>query len=110
MQPSALDSADVNENISATIVRLNKSKAFLAVEPLNSTCSHFYLQSCSEKARKRGAVSIEMFGRRRRKCLIGEKAKSSGRKIVDDSYNSGLNALLQTPGRPHPAKVTLFVW
>src|SRR6185312_2097956 len=39
---SPLDRADVNEDIIAAVVRLDKSKALLTVEPLNSTCRHFH--------------------------------------------------------------------
>ena len=39
-QAATLDSADVNEHISAAIARLNETKALLAVEPLHSTSRH----------------------------------------------------------------------
>jgi hypothetical protein len=43
----ALDRADVHEDISAAVVRLDEPEAFLAVEPFHSTCRHFSLQSAS---------------------------------------------------------------
>ena len=44
MKARALNRADVNKYVRATIVRLNKAKAFLAVEPLHNTRCHFRLQ------------------------------------------------------------------
>ena len=46
----ALDGADVYEHIVAAVVRLDKPEAFLAVEPLHSTCRHFLLQSAEAHA------------------------------------------------------------
>jgi hypothetical protein len=37
----ALDSADVHEDVVAAFIRLDKAKAFLAVEPLNRSGRHF---------------------------------------------------------------------
>jgi hypothetical protein len=39
---SPLDRADMNEHIVAAVVGLNESEALLAVEPLHSTCRHFF--------------------------------------------------------------------
>ena len=39
----ALDGAHVYEHIRATIIRLDKTKAFLSVEPFNCTLSHIGL-------------------------------------------------------------------
>src|SRR4029453_6313164 len=41
MKARTLDCANVNKYVRPTIVRLNKAKAFLAVEPLHNACSHF---------------------------------------------------------------------
>src|SRR6516162_8610679 len=46
MKARTLDRANVNKHVRPTIVRLNKAEAFLAVEPLHNTRSHFRLQ-CS---------------------------------------------------------------
>ena len=55
----ALDRADVNEHIVAAVVRLNESKALLAVKPLHSTCRHFLLQSAyAQVPRARHAEQI----------------------------------------------------
>src|SRR5215471_17886615 len=43
----SFNGADVNENIISAIVRLNKAKTLPVVEPLDSTCRHFLLQSIS---------------------------------------------------------------
>ena len=56
---SPLDRADVNEHIVAAVVRLNESKALLAVKPLYSTCRHFLLQSAyAQVPRDRHAEQI----------------------------------------------------
>jgi hypothetical protein len=39
-QASALDGADMNENVLAAAFRLNKAKSFLAVKPLHSSNAH----------------------------------------------------------------------
>ena len=44
MKARTLDRADVNKYVRPPIVRLNKAKAFLAVEPLHNTRRHFRLQ------------------------------------------------------------------
>ena len=36
----ALDRADMNENILASVIRLNETKTFLAVEPLHNSLTH----------------------------------------------------------------------
>ena len=36
----ALDGADVHEHILASIIRLDETKAFLAIEPLHGSLSH----------------------------------------------------------------------
>jgi len=41
MKARTLDRANVNKYVRPTVVRLNKAKAFLAVEPLHNACSHF---------------------------------------------------------------------
>src|SRR5262245_34985709 len=46
MKARTLDRANVNKYVRPTIVRLNKAEAFLAVEPLHNTRSHFRLR-CS---------------------------------------------------------------
>ena len=46
MKAGTLDRANVNKYVRPTIVRLNKAEAFLAVEPLHNTRSHFRLR-CS---------------------------------------------------------------
>src|SRR5262249_50871343 len=38
--PSAFDSADVHEDIPATVIRLNEAEAFLAIEPLYRSLRH----------------------------------------------------------------------
>src|SRR6516164_3746113 len=43
----SFNSADVNEHIISAIVGLNKAKTLPVVEPLDSTCRHFLLQSIS---------------------------------------------------------------
>jgi hypothetical protein len=43
--PSALDGADVHENILGTVIRLNEAKAFLVVEPLHGSLGHETLLS-----------------------------------------------------------------
>jgi|SRR6516162_3889605 len=40
MQSGAFHSANVDENVLATIIWLNEAKTLLAVEPLNNTCRH----------------------------------------------------------------------
>jgi hypothetical protein len=40
MKARTLDGANVNKYVRPTIVRLNKAKAFLAVEPLHDTRCH----------------------------------------------------------------------
>jgi hypothetical protein len=40
MHTGAFDRADVDENVGASVLRLNEAKTFLAVEPLHSTFSH----------------------------------------------------------------------
>src|SRR5262249_36178904 len=40
-----LNCADMHEDIVSAIVGLYKAKALLAIEPLDSTCRHFLLQS-----------------------------------------------------------------
>jgi len=44
-QTSTLDCADVHKDIVAAIVRLDKSKALLAIEPFYGTCRHSLLQA-----------------------------------------------------------------
>ena len=44
MKARTLDCTDVNKYVGPTIVRLNKTEAFLAVEPLHNTRCHFRLQ------------------------------------------------------------------
>jgi hypothetical protein len=39
-QAGALNGADVNENVRSTSVRLDETKALLAVEPLDGACIH----------------------------------------------------------------------
>jgi len=41
MKARTLDGAYVNKYVRPTVVRLNKAKAFLAVEPLHNTRCHF---------------------------------------------------------------------
>jgi hypothetical protein len=45
VQPRALDGADMHEDIFAAVIRLDKAKAFLAVEPLHSSLRHASLLS-----------------------------------------------------------------
>src|SRR5205085_10322367 len=42
VEPSALDRADVDEDVLAAILRLDKSIALLGVEPLHSAFAHFW--------------------------------------------------------------------
>ncbi|HST09464.1 MAG TPA: hypothetical protein VLL05_03745, partial [Terriglobales bacterium] len=44
-KPGTLDGADVHEHIVSAIARRDKTKALLAIEPLNSTGRHIFLQS-----------------------------------------------------------------
>jgi hypothetical protein len=44
-KPRPFDRADANKHIVSAIVRLDKAKTLLAVEPLNNTRRHFLLQS-----------------------------------------------------------------
>jgi hypothetical protein len=41
MKARTLDGADVNKYVRPTVVRLNKAKAFLAVEPFHNTRCHY---------------------------------------------------------------------
>jgi hypothetical protein len=41
MKARTLDGANVNKNVRPAIVRLDKAKAFLAVEPLHNTRCHY---------------------------------------------------------------------
>src|ERR1700747_2714379 len=41
MKARTLDGANVNKYVRPTVVRLNKAKAFLAVEPLHNTRCHY---------------------------------------------------------------------
>ena len=41
MKARTLDGANVNKYVLPTVVRLNKAKAFLAVEPLHNTRCHY---------------------------------------------------------------------
>src|ERR1700758_1059209 len=41
MKARTLDGAYVNKHVRPTVVRLNKAKAFLAVEPLHNTRCHY---------------------------------------------------------------------
>src|SRR5215469_14990097 len=46
-KPRSFNGADVNEHIVSAIMGLDKAKALLAIEPFDSTCRHFLLQSTS---------------------------------------------------------------
>jgi hypothetical protein len=46
-KPRPFNGADVNKHIGSTIIGLDKAKTLLTVEPLDSTCRHFVLQSIS---------------------------------------------------------------
>jgi hypothetical protein len=59
----AFNGADVNENIVSAIVGLNKPKTLLAIEPLNSTCRHFLLQSISRANITRFHSTGDVFGK-----------------------------------------------
>src|SRR5258708_2221908 len=49
-QPCAFDSADMNEDVSAAIVRLNEAEALGCVEPFNCSGSHVSLSKMRESA------------------------------------------------------------
>jgi len=44
MKARTFDCADVNKYVRPTVVRLDETEAFLAVEPLHNTRCHFRLQ------------------------------------------------------------------
>src|SRR5262249_51048848 len=46
-KPRSFNGADVNKHIVSTIMGLNKTETLLAIEPFDSTCRHFLLQSIS---------------------------------------------------------------
>ena len=82
-QARALDGADMNENIRAAIVGLNKSEAFLTVEPLDDSGSHVTLQACFIKlARMRGAGSIDVW--KRSSAALSPKQVQVVRPKIDD--------------------------
>jgi hypothetical protein len=54
--PSALDGADMHENILAAVIRLDEAKAFLVVEPLYGSLRHETLLSSTCLGRPRGCV------------------------------------------------------
>src|SRR5579883_901025 len=45
MQPGPLNGTDVHEDILAAVIRLNETKAFLAIEPLHCSLRHQVLLS-----------------------------------------------------------------
>jgi hypothetical protein len=55
VHPSALDGADVHENILAAVIGLDEAKAFLAVEPLYGSLRHetFLSGTCLDRAAPR---------------------------------------------------------
>jgi len=59
VHPSALDGADVHENILAAIIGLDEAKAFLAVEPLYGPLRHetFLSGTCLDEPHSRAAGS-----------------------------------------------------
>ena len=46
-KPRPFNRADVNEHIVSAVIGLDKAETLLAIEPLDSTCRHFLLQSTS---------------------------------------------------------------
>jgi len=63
----SFDGADVNEYIFAAVVRLYESEALLGIEPFNSTCRHFLLQSAHKRVpRDNHAIAfifVDVFGK-----------------------------------------------
>jgi hypothetical protein len=88
VHPSALDGADVHENILAAVIGLDEAKAFLAVEPLYGSLRHETLLSgtCLDRAAQSRSpfIVIEILERKSsvRRVARGE-AKSSGRNSID---------------------------
>jgi hypothetical protein len=63
-QARALDGADMNENIRAAVIGLDEAVALLSIKPFHGSSSHVVSPSItSEKARVRGAGSIDVWKR-----------------------------------------------
>ena len=59
----AFHSTDVNESVVAAIIRLDKAKALLGIEPLYGSCRHIvFLPNIVWSARTLRAVDIELSG------------------------------------------------
>jgi len=63
-KPRPFDGADVNKHIVSAIIGLDKAKTLLAIEPLDSTCRHFRLQSISRVTTTRDSIQlVDVFGK-----------------------------------------------
>jgi hypothetical protein len=57
-EPSLLNGGDMDEDIGATAIGLNKAEAFLGVEPLYGTGGHDVLQRCLTRGLYRNRVMV----------------------------------------------------
>src|SRR5215468_7827523 len=67
LHSGALDGADVNEHILASVARLDEAVALLHIEELHGTCGHSVLLFCTHRstarARSARSATIRFFGR-----------------------------------------------
>jgi hypothetical protein len=101
----AFDSADMNENIWASLVRLNKAETLLAVKPLHSSRIHgrssFKIDVCLELRSRTQQANFEIWGGSSVRRAMSGKAKSFGRNSIDhtwllfDHFASGFQFLWQ---------------
>jgi len=105
-KPRPLNGADVNKDIVSAITGLDKAKTLLAVEPFDSTCRHFHLQSMP--SRDHHAIPIQLvdvFGKGPAGAFQKEQRLIEQLTIVVftakcnyAAYPAEVWAIIQTPG------------
>lgn len=82
--PGTFDGTDVHENVLAAIIRLNKTEALLAVEPLYRTLRHITHLSgaCLGRLHSRSPLDFEIWRRSSVQRGSRGRAKSFGRNSI----------------------------
>jgi hypothetical protein len=90
LQPRAFHRANVHEDVLAAVIRLDESKALLAIEPLYSSLRHVsFFSTCASGPRFRAASSFEIWRKVVSPTQLCGEAKSFGRSSIDAVWSIG---------------------